>query len=188
MIVIAGPPYGDLLTKTELAWADFVLAGIAELGAAVPDYLTRGKDGQALPVQRGVSDEKLTRPLFICFAERDEAEGNGATHWLVTANVQLQSFITDGAAKHRARVAWFEDLWQGLDKPAVPADGAISLAATGQGFRRLAGALTNHAKQFHCDGVYPEGAHQTTINGDDGEFWVWTRGFRMSVQWVNGME
>jgi hypothetical protein len=127
-----------------------------------------------MAVQTGVSDATLSRPLYICFAERDEAEGTGATHWLVTGNVQLQSFVKDGMANHRQRIAWFEDLWQGLDRGM-------------QGYDNLAAALCNHAGQFHCHGLYPEGAHATEINDEAGAFWVWTRGFRMSVQWVNGI-
>jgi hypothetical protein len=173
--VTSNPPYGDLLTKTEQAWKDLLVAGF---GSPVPSYLTRRKTDETgtenLPIQLGEDDATMRRPLIICAADRDATEGTGASHFLVTATIQIQSFHHELVATHHARVAWFEDLWQGYDR-------------NGQGYAALAAALTNHAKQFHCHGLYPEGATRTIVAGVDGDFWVFTRPFTMSCQWVNGV-
>ena len=173
--ITADPPYANLFNKTEQAWKDLLAAAYP---TPRPSYLLRRKTDETgtedLPIQLGEDDATMRRPLIICAADRDTTEGTGSTHLLVTATIQIQTFHHELVAVHAARVAWFEDAWQTYDRGT-------------DGYRALAVALTNHAKQFHCHGLYPEGASRGVINGTDGDFWTFTRSFTMSVQWVNGI-
>ena len=159
--------YADLQTKAETAFRDLLLPAVTDGSPCWSDL-----KGNPVLVQRGVEDSTVTVPCVICFSDRSAEAVYGTQVLRVNVNIQILSFIREGAEIHRQRVSAIEHRILSFDPDHL---------VTGE-YRALAAALCNHPNRFHCSFVIPG---ESTAGISDNETWVFNRQYEVICEWVN---